>query len=228
MEEEKIIKDFGNITLPTKWEELSLRQYQEIEKYYSEHEGSFKITDIIHIMTDKNIDEINSMPLEFLDIISEKLSFMITPMEKPTPTKEIEVDGVKYSIHNEEQLKVGEYVAADTILKNDSHNYAALMAILCRKDGEIYDSRFENEIMMSRVRMWEEVPAVKVMGVVNFFLTCYMVSAIPTLLSSEVVEAISHTRKGIETSVKNGEISKRSMKSLMKKLDKLEESIKFT
>lgn len=217
--------DFGSINLPTKWEELSLKQFQEIEKYYSEHEGDFKITDIIHIMCGKSVDEINAMPLEFLDIICDKLEFMTTPMEKAVPTKEVEVNGEKYVIHTEEQLKVGEYVAADTILKNDSHNYAALMAILCRKEGEVYDSKFENEEMMKRVEMWEKVPVMKVMGIISFFLTCYALSVTPTLLSSEVEEAINLTRNSIETSAKNGQISRRCMKSAMKKLRKLEKSI---
>ena len=220
--------DLGKIKVPTKWEELTLKQYQEIERYYSESKDNFKVTDIIHIMTNRSVDEINSMPLEFLDIISEKLSFMTKPMDAAIPTKEVEINGAKYSIHTEEQLKVGEYVAADTILKNDPHNYAALMAILCRKDGEVYDSKFENEVMMDRVKMWEEVPAIKVMGLISFFLTCYTISVTPTLLSSEVVEAISRTRSNIETSARNGQISRRCMKSAMKKLDKLEQSIKFT
>ena len=220
--------DFGSINLPTKWEELSLKQFQEIEKYYSEHEGEFKITDIIHIMCGKSVDEINAMPLEFLDIICDKLSFMTTPMENAVPTKEVEVNGEKYVIHTEEQLKVGEYVAADTILKNDSHNYAALMAILCRKEGEVYDSKFENEEMMKRVEMWEKVPVMKVMGIISFFLTCYTLSVTPTLLSSEVEEEINRIRKRIEISVQNGETSRRSMKSAMKKLDRLQQSISFT
>ena len=219
--------DFGSINLPTKWEELTLKQFQEIEKYYSEHEGEFKITDIIHIMCGKSVDEINAMPLEFLDIISDKLEFMTTPMEKAVPTKEVEVNGEKYVIHTEEQLKVGEYVAADTILKNDSHNYAALMAILCRKEGEVYDSKFENEEMMKRVEMWEKVPVMKVMGIISFFLTCYTLSVTPTLLSSEVEEEINRIRKRIEISVQNGGTSKRSMKSAMKKLDRLQQSISF-
>ena len=183
--------DFGSINLPTKWEELSLKQFQEIEKYYSEHEGEFKITDIIHIMCGKSVDEINAMPLEFLDIICDKLSFMTTPMEKAVPTKEVE----------------------------------ALMAILCRKEGEVYDSKFENEEMMKRVEMWEKVPVMKVMGIISFFLTCYALSVTPTLLSSEVEEAINLTRNSIETSAKNGQISRRCMKSAMKKLRKLEKSI---
>lgn len=168
MADENII-DYGSINLPTKWEELTLGQYQEIERYYSDKKENFKITDIIHIMCGKTVDEINEMPLEFLDIISDKLSFMTTPMKSAEPTKEVKINGEKYVIHTEEKLKVGEYVAADTILKSDVHNYAALMAILCRKEGEIYDSKFENEVLPKRIEMWEKQPVMTVMGIIAFF-----------------------------------------------------------
>ena len=44
-----------------------------------------------------------------------------------------------------EKLKTGEFVAIDTILKSDPHDYISIFAVLCRKDGEIYDSKFEAE-----------------------------------------------------------------------------------
>ena len=47
----------------------------------------------------------------------------------------------------------------------------------------------------------------------------------PTLLSSKARELVDLTRKDIETLQKSGGISKRSMKSAMKKLKKLEKSI---
>lgn len=224
MASENII-DLGKVKVPTSWDEVTLKQYQEIEKYYDGRNEGFKLTDILHIMCDKTVDEINSMPLEFLDIISSKLSFMTTPMEEAKPSKSIEINGEIYSINIEEKLKVGEYVAADTILKEDRHNYAAILAILCRKKGELYDSHFENEVIMERVKMFENQPLKKIMGLVSFFLNCYTLLAVTIQLSSEVQEGIEFTRKDIETLRRNGEITKRSSKSLMKKLKKLEQSI---
>jgi hypothetical protein len=69
------------------------------------------------------------------------------------------------------QLKVGEYIAADTALKGDQHNYAAILAVLARKEGEIYDSKYENEVLEDRIKMWEGVPVTDVLPVVAFFLT---------------------------------------------------------
>ena len=226
MKDKNIIKDFGNITVPTCWEEVTLKMFQDIERYYEDKDKKFDTREVLHIFTGKSIDEINELPLEFLDIIGTHLLFLQTPMKEQTPTNKIEINGETYMVHFENQLKVGEYIAADSVLKEDKHNYAAILAILCRKDGEIYDSHFENEIMENRIKLFEQQPVTKIMPIIGFFIQCYMTSVLPTLLSSKVEEAINLTRKNIETSHQNGEISKRSMKSLMKKLKKLEKSIK--
>lgn len=226
MENNEIIKDFGSINVPDGWDKITLKKYQEIEAFYQDRDDNFNILDVIDIMIDKDKDYIQSLPAEFLDIILEKLSFMAEPPMVEQPTNKIVIDGETYIIHFENQLRVGEYIAADTVLKSDKHNYAALMAILCRKEGEAYDSKFENEVIEGRIKMFEKQPVLKIMGLIQFFFLLSNLSSLPTLLYSNIEEAISLTRKSIETSHQNGEISRRCMKSQMKKLKKLEKSIK--
>ena len=226
MEENNVI-DYGKWNVPTSWNQITLKQYQEIEAFYDNTENkSFDVREVIHILCNKTIDEVNALPLEFLDDIMEKMSFLQTKVTEQEPTNTLTINGEKYVGNIQNKLKVGEYVAVDSIIKDDKHNYAAMLAILCRKEGELYDSKFENEILEDRVHMWEQQPITDVLRIISFFLQCYMISATPILLSSKIKEAIDHTRKDIETSHKNGEISKRSMKSAMKKLRKLEKSIK--
>lgn len=226
MENNEIIKDFGSINVPDGWDKITLKKYQEIEAFYQDRDDNFNLLDVIDIMIDKDKDYIQSLPAEFLDIILEKLSFMAEAPKVEEPTNKIVIDGETYTIHFENQLRVGEYIAADTVLKSDKHNYAALMAILCRKEGEAYDSKFENEVIEDRIKMFEKQPVLKIMGLIQFFFLLSNLSSLPTLLYSNIEEAISLTRKSIETSHQNGEISKRFMKSQMKKLKKLEKSIK--
>lgn len=226
MKDNNIIKDFGNITVPTNWNDVTLKMYQEIEQFYSERNDSFDVREVVHILCGKDKDVINSLPFEIFEKILNKLSFLSEKPDFGEPTNKIKIDNEEYIIHFEQQLKVGEYIAADTIMKNDKHNYAALLAILCRKDGELYDSKFENEIVEGRIKMFENQPVIKVMSLIQFFFLLSNILFLPTLLSSSIEEAISHTAKSIETSHQNGTISKRSMKLLMKKLKKLEKSIK--
>lgn len=224
---ENNIIDYGTWTTPTSWNQITLKQYQEIEAFYDNAENkSFDVREVIHILCNKTIDEVNALPVEFLDDIMEKMSFLQTKVTEEEPTNTLTINGEKYVVNIQNKLKVGEYVAVDSIIKDDKHNYAAMLAILCRKEGELYDSKFENEILEDRVHMWEQQPITDVLRVISFFLQCYMISVTPILLSSKIKEAIDHTRKDIETSHKNGETTKRSMKSAMKKLRKLEKSIK--
>lgn len=217
--------NLGVWNVPRSWDEVTLKTYQEIERYYEDKDKQFDIRDVLHIFTNHSQDEINMLPMEYLEKIMGCLVFLEERPKEEEPRNWIEIDGERYVVHTENKLRTGEYIASDTAIKGDKHNYAAILAILCRKEGELYDSRFENEVLEDRIKLFEVQPITKVLPIIHFFMNCYIISMTPSLLSSKVEEAIDLTRKDIETSVTNGELSKRSMKSLMKRLRKLEKSI---
>ena len=224
--EENII-DFKEWTVPTSWNEITLKKFQEIQRYYSDkEEKTVDIRDVIHILCDKTIDEVNSLPIEFTEKILEKMEFLKESPQVKEPSNKIEINGEIYQVNIQNKLKTGEFVATESIRKEDPYNMAAILAILCRKKDEIYDSTFENEMLEDRIRMWEVQSAVEVLPIVNFFIQCYIASQIPIQLSLEVEEGINHIRKNIETSRRNGDLSALSTMRLMRKLKKLEKSIK--
>ena len=219
------IIDLGQWRVPTSWNDISLGVYQEIERFYDDKDREFDMRDILHILCGKSIDEINALPFEFLEDIMNHLTFLQSRPPEKEASNSIELSGETYTIHTENKLRVGEFIAVDTCMKNDKHKYSGILAILCRKEGELYDSRFENEVLDERIEMWEKVPVVDVLGLISFFLSVYITSIAPTLLSLRAREIIDLTRKDIETSHKSGVMSRRSMKSAMKELKKLEKSI---
>lgn len=225
---ENNIIDFGEVFVPESWNDINLKKYQEIEKYYSDKDKKFDTRQVIHILCDKSEDEINDLPLEFLEMILDKLKFMNEPPSYDKPTNMIEIDGETYIINHQNQLKTGEFLAVDTIMKDDPRNYSAILAVLCRKQGEKYDAYFENEVVEDRIKMFERQPITKILPIVFFFLNLSVVSNLPSLLSSKVVGEINLTVKNIETLRKNGHLSTFSTKRLIKKLNRLKKSIKCT
>ena len=225
MDNENNVIDYGEWIIPNKWDDVTLFQYQQITKYYSDKEKKFDLRDVLEIFTNHTRDEINQLPVEFAEKIMNELSFVNEEPKYGDATNTIEIDGEKYSINVMQKLKTGEYLAVDTVLRADNYNYAAILAILCRKEGEIYDTKFENEMLDNRIELFKNISLMKVMPLVSFFLQRYMISTMPTLLSSEIKEGISHIRKDLEISAKNGDISKHSMKSAMKTLKKYEKII---
>ncbi len=228
MEDKEIIKDFGEWKVPTKWSDITLKVYQEIEKYYKDKDEKFDVRDVLHILTNKTDDEINELPAEFLDTILTHLIFLTTTPDVGEATNKIVIDGVEYSINVMEKLKLGEYVAVDNVIKADASDYASMLAILCRKDGEIYDSKFEAEEFEKRKEMFERQPVTRILPIVGFFLNLYIVSEKHSQLYSLVEDAISLTQQNIDNSQKIGVSKRLYLTSQMKRYKKLLKSIKST
>ena len=223
--DKEIIKDFGNYNIPDGWDKLTLKQYQEIERLYSDKDKEIDIRDVLSLLTAHSKDDIDQLPIEFLEMLLQHLNWLYETPVWPEASNKITIDGEEYIINIMEKLKTGEYVAFDTVLKNDQHNYAAMLAILCRKDGEIYDSKFEAEKLNDRIKLFEEQPVMKVMALISFFLQLFEVLTIPSLLCSEVEEEINRIAHSIENSQKIGAFRKHYLKWRMKKLKKLLKSI---
>ena len=220
-------KDFGEWKVPQSWDDLTLGKFQELERLYDgDEERKFDVRDVLDLMTDRTKDEINELPIEFTDSLLRKMYWLHEQPDFGKPSNKITIDGVQYTVHNENEMKFGEYVALDTALKGDKHNYAAMLAILCRKEGEIFDAKFENEILPSRIEFWKNVSVMKVMPIVSFFLELSSMSLQVSQLSSEIQEGINHILKHIETSKQNGVFSALYTKWQVRKLKKLQKSIK--
>ncbi len=218
--------NLGIWKVPTSWEEITLKQFQDIDNYYKDREKEPDIREMLHILTNKTVDEVNQLPVEFLEIIFDKLSFMNEQPVVGEPTNKIELDGVTYQVNIMNKLKTGEYVAVDSVVKTDAANFAAILAIICRKEDEIFDSKFENEILEDRIKMFENAPITKVLPVMNFFINCYILSETPSRLYSMVEEEINLMHQNIQDSAKNGVFTKLYSKWQMRKLKKLEKSLK--
>ena len=225
MDNENVI-DFGSWTVPTSWEEITLKQFQEIEKYYSNKDKDFDIREVLHIFTNKTEDEINSLPITFTNELMNKLMFLKDKPKDYEPSNFIEIDGVRYSINIMEKLKTGEFVAIDTILKSDPHDYISIFAVLCRKDGEIYDSKFEAEEFDKRVELMGKQPAIKMLPLIAFFFNLYIVRMTHSQLYSEVEEGLYLIQQNIDNSENLGVFKRHSLNSQMKKLRKLLKSNK--
>ena len=222
-------KDFGEWKVPQSWDDLTLGKFQELERLYDgdeDKERKFDVRDVLDLMTDRTKDEINELPIEFTDMLLRKMYWLHEQPDFGKPSNKVTIDGVQYTVHNENEMKFGEYVALDTAMKGDKHNYAAMLAILCRKDGEIFDAKFENEILPSRIEFWKNVSVMKVIPIVSFFLELSSMSLQVSQLSSEIQEGINHILKHIETSKQNGVFSALYTKWQVRKLKKLQKSIK--
>ena len=219
------IYDFKSWKVPVRWDEINLKTWSKIQQLYMENEDS-SLVELISILCNKNRSEVQELPTSFLDIILTHLQFLYTPIPKIEPKPYIEINNERYEINIMEKLKTGEYIDVSTILKDDKFNYAAMLAILCRKKGETYNDDFIAEKLDGRIKMFEKLPITEVLPIIAFFLNCYLLSETTSQLSTTVEQGIRDMRKNIQNLRTNGEVSAHSYKSVMKTLKKLENAVK--
>ena len=209
----EVIQDFGSITIPDSWEKLTLKQLDGLMKLQKEAETNGKILsslDVLSLFTGKDREYLLSLPAEFISSLLARLVFLNTDIH-PTPKSEITINGETYRVNYTEKLTFGEYVDTNTIMSEQPDNHAAILAILCRKEGEVYDDSFVADKMDERMEMFGNAPAKECMDIIAFFLTLSV--------NSQIDQLLVHT----QNSVSHGAGRRRSLLWRMKTLRKLKE-----
>lgn len=207
MKEEKDIRDFGSWSVPRGWGDITLGQFQEISKVFSEKE-SFDVRRVLHVLCGKSEDEVNALPVEFAEAILAQLSWMSIEPDFGEPSNKVAIDGEVYEVNTLERMKTGEFVVVDQIMKADDKDFPSILAVLCRRRGEEFDSRFEAEVYPDRVEMFRKAPVIPCMRVITFFFALWQLSEMSSQLSSQVAQAASLIRENIEASPSLGRFTR--------------------
>ena len=156
----------------------------------------------------------------------DNLQFLSETITDKSSNK-IEIDNITYQVNYLEELKFGEYVDVNTVLDADKSNFPAILGILCRKEGEIYDDNYIATELTKRIEMFGKQPVSKVYPIINFFL---MLSLTSENNMKSFLENLKDQANRIVThyinSLKNGDGRKHFLNWRMRKLKRLLKSLK--
>ena len=149
--------DFGSITVPTKWDEVTLQMLSDylalskekedtLEKdkaqamrdkteMPNEKDEKYNITDkdLLKCFTDFDMDKYDVLPVELYNSIMSNFSFVLEDMPQWKPSNHLSYNGMEFVVNDKETMKVKEYEDAEMILRNNIYDYTSLLAVLCRK-----------------------------------------------------------------------------------------------
>lgn len=214
-------KDFGEWTVPESWDDITLGQLIELDAL---NESVPSLTKVVSVLTGKPLDIVEQLPLQFTNAILSRMEFI---KERPEiePSVSCEIGGERYSVNVVEDMKLGEFVAVETVLSADKDDVAGVLAVVCRKGGEVYDTEFENKVVEERKKMFLDAPCTKVLGVIGFFLLRYSLLNQSSLRYSQMKEqALNLTQTCIDDLANNtvgiGYLSRSRARSKLKRLKK--------
>jgi hypothetical protein len=213
-----------NITIPTSWDEITLNTFIKLQSLYA-NENKPSFNEIISVLTNIELNELNEYPYFIIEKLMDKLDYLSQEITDKASNK-IEINGETYQINYLEHLKFGEYVDVNTVIDGDKNNFKAILAILCRKEGEIYNDDFIALELNKRMDMFDMQPITKVYPLINFFLTLSMTSEHNMKQYLENLKDLAnHTVQHYINSLKSGLGRKRFLNWRMRKLQKLKKSL---
>lgn len=169
----EILYDFGEWNIPEKWEDVTLEKFTKLMS--KTENGVNDVRDVIAIMADRTMEDVNLLPVDFVESLMARLTFLNKSPEYENKN-EIIIDDEVYHINVLEKLKFGEYVDVNSAIQGDNLNYAAFLGILCRKEGEEYDDDFIANKLDERIEMFNKQPINKILPVIGFFLALFATS----------------------------------------------------
>ena len=149
--------DFGSITVPTKWDEVTLQMLSDYLALSKEKEDAlerdkkqaerdktempnekdekYNITDkdLLKCFTNFDMEKYDVLPVELYNSIMSNFSFVLEDMPQWKPSNHLSYNGMEFVVNTMEVLKVKEYEDAEMILRNNMYDYPSLLAVLCRK-----------------------------------------------------------------------------------------------
>ena len=149
--------DFGSITVPTKWDEVTLQMLSDylalskekedaLEKdkaqamrdkteMPNEKDEKYNITDkdLLKCFTDFDMEKYDVLPVELYNSIMSNFSFVLEDMPQWKPSNHLSYNGMEFVVNDKESLKVLEWDDCESILRNNIYDYPSLLAVLCRK-----------------------------------------------------------------------------------------------
>lgn len=215
--------ELGSYNIPTKWEEVTLKQFQQILELENKNDNLA----ILAIMLNKTKEEVQQLPSKVLTLFYQNLNFFKEEPKVESDNK-LTINNELYVINDKDNMKVGEYADFNEILQYDRNNYAFMLAILCRKEGEVYDDKFIAEKLNKRKEMFENIPVTEALKTVNFFFQKFIALKTNTMNYSIILkeEVRSLLAESIKDLRKNGAWYSLSKLRAIMKLRKLQKHLK--
>lgn len=160
--------------VPSKWEEINIKQYQKMlklaENATSTISGRVKV---FQLLSGIDMKLISGFSIDQFNQIMNKFEFVTQEMpkleEKDVRQKEFIIKKKKYKLMNFEELTLGEWVDLDILMNSPIDNLHNIMAIMLKHPKE---KEYDTEQTDKKAEMFlTEVTALYAMKFLAFFLS---------------------------------------------------------
>lgn len=177
------------MNVATKWEEVSLKKYEELMQFIKENvkmtdlDRSIEIYAILSDNKDEARDKLLNMPIDELGKELSKVQFIINKYKSKIPDTEYTIDGNKYTVQlNLKSMTAAQYIDFQNFYKDYEKNFKYIFLCFLIPKGKKYGEDYD--VMELADSLYDKIPITIVTDIMIFFCRLLRGLTIATLISS--------------------------------------------
>lgn len=208
--------------VPEGWNDITLGEYEKWFDFVAD--SKMKQIELVSLISTIPFDLLSTLPLSFYTEVLNMVSFVFAGNDFK-PSNKIMIDDEVYSVSTKDELILAQYVDVEATFEEDGNEsrLSEILAIVCLKKGEKYDSK----ILKERKKLFQGLKMNEVFPLLAFFLQLRKNLQTITTFYSKVVQEINQYADLIRSSAENGDgirllprLQRMKYRSLMKSLNK--------
>lgn len=177
------------MNVATKWEEVSLKKYEELMQFIKENvkmtdlDRSIEIYAILSDNKDEARDKLLNMPIDELGKELSKVQFIINKYKSKIPDTEYTIDGNKYTVQlNLKSMTAAQYIDFQNFYKDYEKNFKYIFLCFLIPKGKKYGEDYD--VMELADSLYDKIPVTIVTDIMIFFCRLLKGLTAATLISS--------------------------------------------
>lgn len=181
------------IEIKNNWNDITWNEYEQLEQILtSDIPADYKSIHIVSLLTGKDIDEIEALPVSKFSKLAEQLSFIDSDPEHRSHKFKYVINGRDYNFRGKlDEITTAQYIDYRSYMDKDEKSVVDLLSVFLIPSGHEYNDGYDMEQVKSDVgdMCWLDVKAA------TFFFNKWLATYILTLKSS-LLKTMKKTLKG--------------------------------
>lgn len=160
--------------IDTNWNEVTLKQYEDLLNYLSEASTEDEVARGIEICSilsdnpDKTREEILSLPINKIPEHLNKIQFITEPYSPKAPELEYTINGQKFTVqYNVKSMTAAQYIDFQNLYKNVNGNLKYIFLCFLIPKGKKYNDGYD--VLKLADELYDKIPITVVMDIMFFF-----------------------------------------------------------
>jgi hypothetical protein len=152
------------LVIKSSWEEITWKEYEQLEQILSaDIPQNYRTVHIVALLTGQSVDFIERLPISQFQRLLPYIEFLNEESDTHTVKKQYEVNGRTYNLNADiTQITTSQYLDYSAYMQDEEKDVVKLTSVFLIPDGHEYNDGYDLELVQSDINdlCWLDVRAI--------------------------------------------------------------------